>query len=165
MSADPSVAYPCYVQDRALKEPWLQTLANFVHMTLAREPDPKKACSHFLLLLSSLWSDAFPTNPKNEEAKPSVNKLPDLLGKNKSKEHKKRKLADDNILHNMNQERMRMVASYTTDQRGKDVQDEDVVRPVNLRWSKHGGEETQRWKLKSRARCPTYCSCQHCKKS
>jgi hypothetical protein len=118
MSADPSVAYPSYVEDGALNELRLQTLANFVHTTLARKPDPENAHSHFLLLLSSLWPDAFPTNPKNEEAKPS-----------KSKEHKKRKKADDNIVHNMNEERMRMVVSYTTDQRGKDIRDEDVVRP------------------------------------
>jgi hypothetical protein len=35
----------------------------------------------------------------------------------------------------------------------------------NKCWTEHGGEEAKLWKLKSRARCPRYGSCQHCMKS
>jgi hypothetical protein len=154
MSADPSVAFPSYVEDGALNEPRLQSLADFVITTLSLEPDPENARSHFLLLLSSSWAGAFPKKPNNQETKPS-----------ESKEHKKRKPADNNIVQNMNDKRMRMVVSYTGDQQGKDIRDEDVVRPKNKCWAEHGGEEAKSWKQQSRAGCPTYGSCQQCMRS
>jgi hypothetical protein len=52
----------------------------------------------------------------------------------------------------------------STDQEGQDIRDEDMVRPINHRWCYHGGDETSTWKLKSWARCPTYGSCQYCLK-
>jgi hypothetical protein len=38
----------------------LGAIANLVQTSLAAEPKPEAACSHFLLLLASLWLDAFP---------------------------------------------------------------------------------------------------------
>ncbi len=57
-------------------EPWqevdavnpqkLATIAGMVHTTLAAEPDPEESRSHFLSLLASLWSDAFPPHEGDE---------------------------------------------------------------------------------------------------
>jgi hypothetical protein len=55
-----------------------------------------------------------------------------------------------------------IVKSYTADQQGQDIKDEDVVRPPNHRWCIAGGEEIHNRKLKSAAQCPTYGSCQVC---
>ena len=41
--------------------------------------------------------------------------------------------------------------NYTVDQEGQDIQEADVVRPINYRWSIQGGYETLTWKIKSRA--------------
>jgi hypothetical protein len=46
--------------DGAVNQGRLATLADIVHMTLATEPNSEAAQTHFLLLLASLWSDAFP---------------------------------------------------------------------------------------------------------
>jgi len=61
--------------------------------------------------------------------------------------------------------RKRIVTRYTPDQEGKNIRDEDVVRPSNHRWCYQGGKETATWKSKSVGRCPTYGSCMYCLKS
>ena len=58
-----------------------------------------------------------------------------------------------------------IVVNYTSDQEGQEIRHEDVVRPSNHGWCIQGGDETRRWKLKSRNTCPTYGSCQYCFKS
>jgi hypothetical protein len=65
----------------------------------------------------------------------------------------------------MNEDCPYIIVSYTTDKEGQDIQDEDMVQPINHRWCYQGGNETTTWKLKSWAICPTYGSCQHCLKS
>jgi hypothetical protein len=49
-----------YMCDGAVNQGRLTTLADIVHTTLAAEPDLEAARIHFLLLLASLWCDAFP---------------------------------------------------------------------------------------------------------
>jgi hypothetical protein len=44
----------------------------------------------------------------------------------------------------------------------EDIHEEDVVRPLNHRWTKRPSEEMASWKIKSRASCPTYGSCISC---
>jgi hypothetical protein len=39
----------------------------------------------------------------------------------------------------MNEDCPRIVVNYTTDQEGQDIQDEDVVQPLNHRWCIQGG--------------------------
>jgi len=61
-----------------------------------------------------------------------------------------------------------IVVNYSADQEGQDIRDEDVVRPLNHRWThryKQDRTEIGSWKDKSYARCPTYGSCQNCMKS
>jgi hypothetical protein len=65
----------------------------------------------------------------------------------------------------MNEDRPHIIVSYTTDQEGQDIRDEDVVRPMHHCWCYRDGNEARTWKLKSWARCPTYGSCQYCLKS
>ncbi len=55
-----------------------------------------------------------------------------------------------------------MLVGFTEDQRGKDIRDEDVVRPSNHRHTEQGKDETHTWKEKSQSRCPTYGSCNMC---
>jgi hypothetical protein len=69
------------------------------------------------------------------------------------------------IINKMNEDPSHIVVSYTTDQEGQDIKDEDGVRSMNHRWCYQGGDETSTWKLKSRAICPTYGSCEDCMKS
>jgi hypothetical protein len=51
--------YP-YVEVGGSNPPRLGTIPNTVHTTLAAEPNPEAARSHFLLLLASLWLVALP---------------------------------------------------------------------------------------------------------
>ena len=53
--------------------------------------------------------------------------------------------------------------NYTPDQMGQDIQDADVVRPLNHKWSRP--DETVTWRVLSADRCPTYGSCKKCFKS
>ena len=54
--------------------------------------------------------------------------------------------------------------NYTDDQFGKHIRNEDVVRPHNHLFYLMCSPETQTWKLKSRADCPTYGTCPMCYK-
>ena len=60
--------------------------------------------------------------------------------------------------------RQRIVVSYTPAQEGRDIREEDVVRPLNHRWCM-AAAETDTWRDRSNARCPTYGSCPRCVKS
>jgi hypothetical protein len=65
----------------------------------------------------------------------------------------------------MNEDCPYIVVSYTADQEGQDIQDEDIVQPIYHPWCIQGGNETRTWRLKSTAKCPTYHgSCKHCLK-
>ena len=57
----------------------------------------------------------------------------------------------------------RIVVAYTDDQEGKDIKDEDVVRAENGLF--YTEEEIGRFRKRSRARCPTYGSCEYCYKA
>ena len=59
----------------------------------------------------------------------------------------------------------RIVKGYTDDQEGKDIRDEDVVRPSNGKYTKQGSPETNSWQHKSTGRCPTYGTCSFCFKA
>jgi hypothetical protein len=59
---------------------------------------------------------------------------------------------------------VRIIRGYTDDQKGKDIQDEDVVRPSNGKWTPQGSPDTGNWKEKSTGRCPTYGTCSFCYK-
>jgi hypothetical protein len=50
---------------------------------------------------------------------------------------------------------VRIIVGYTDDQKGKDIQDEDVVRVSNGKWIAQHSTETGSWKEKSTGRCPT----------
>jgi hypothetical protein len=60
---------------------------------------------------------------------------------------------------------VRIIRGYTDDQKGKDIQDEDVVRPSNGKWTAQGSPDTGNWKEKSTGRCPTYGTCSFCYKA
>jgi hypothetical protein len=60
---------------------------------------------------------------------------------------------------------LRIVKGYTDDQEGKDIRDEDVVRPSNGKYTKQGSLETNSWQQKSSAGCPTYGTCGFCFKA
>jgi hypothetical protein len=68
-------------------------------------------------------------------------------------------------INKMNEVQKHVIVKYTPDQEGQDIEDKDVVRPMNHRWCFKGGEETSTWKVNSWARYPTYGSCEFCKKS
>ena len=53
--------------------------------------------------------------------------------------------------------------NYTPDQQGQEIQQEDVVRPVNHKITMH--DETSTWQEISRSRAPTYGSCEGCFRS
>ena len=59
----------------------------------------------------------------------------------------------------------RIIKAYTDDQEGKDIRDEDVLRPSNGRYTKQGSPETKTWEQKSTGRCPTYGTCTFCFKA
>ncbi len=59
----------------------------------------------------------------------------------------------------------RMLVTYTDDQKGQDIREEDVVRPFNHVWSGKYSHNDDDWGAKSKAECPTYGSCQHCYRS
>ena len=62
-----------------------------------------------------------------------------------------------------------IVVNYSADQEGQVIRDEDVVRPLNHRWTicytNDPDAEILSWQKKSYAGCPTYGSCQKCLKS
>jgi hypothetical protein len=58
-----------------------------------------------------------------------------------------------------------IVIGYTEDQKGQNIQDEDVVRPNNHIWARNGLSKTHEWKKKSSGRCPTYGTCSLCWKA
>ncbi len=60
---------------------------------------------------------------------------------------------------------LRIIKGYTDDQEGKDIRDEDVVRPSNGKYTKQGSPETNSWQQKSTGRCPTYGTCSFCFKA
>jgi hypothetical protein len=60
---------------------------------------------------------------------------------------------------------LRIIMGYTDDQEGKDIRDEDVVRPSNGKYTKQGSPETNSWQHKSTGRCPTYGTCSFCFKA
>ena len=45
------------------------------------------------------------------------------------------------------------------------IQEMDVVRPINHMYTTMDGAETEKWKLKSTMRCPTYGNCTSCVRS
>ena len=84
---------------------------------------------------------------------------------------------DDHILdkkafrekHDLNENDMpRILTNYTPDQEGKDIKEQDVVRPLNHRYcQRYTGihdEELKSWRLKSNARTATYGTCCGCMK-
>jgi hypothetical protein len=60
---------------------------------------------------------------------------------------------------------MHYLVNYTEDQAGLDMREEDVVRPVNRKWTNRYGKEQKSWRKKSNGHCQTYGSCQNCFKS
>ena len=60
---------------------------------------------------------------------------------------------------------IRVVRSYTDEQEGQDIREEDVARPKNHCWCYDGNEPDENgrtWRDKSRAWRPTYGSCIFC---
>jgi hypothetical protein len=55
-----------------------------------------------------------------------------------------------------------VVMNYSTDQKGRDIKDEDIVRPLNHRYSLFGSNETHSWRRLSTAAAPTYGTCVEC---
>ncbi len=53
--------------------------------------------------------------------------------------------------------------NYTPDQEGKEIRQEDVVRPMNRKITTM--KEVAKWKEISRSRAPTYGSCEYCFRS
>jgi hypothetical protein len=85
-----------------------------------------------------------------------------------SANHKIAKMTTSNIKTINNEstnEPVRIIVGYTDDQKGKDIQDEDVVRVSNGKWIAQHSTETGSWKEKSTGRCPTYGTCSFCFKA
>jgi hypothetical protein len=53
--------------------------------------------------------------------------------------------------------------NYTPDQKGQEIRQEDMVRPLNRKITTMG--ESMKWKEISRSRAPTYGSCEYCFRS
>ena len=58
-----------------------------------------------------------------------------------------------------------IVVNYTADQEGQDIRPNDVVRPINRRYTIKCDNEVKAWQYLSRGRMPTYGNCQRCYKS
>jgi hypothetical protein len=59
----------------------------------------------------------------------------------------------------------RIIVGYTDDQKGKDIQDEDVVQVSGGKWIAQISSGTGTWKEKSTGRCPAYGTCSFCFKA
>ena len=59
----------------------------------------------------------------------------------------------------------RVVVDYTPDQEGKDIKDDDVVRPKNHKTCETYGDERREWWQKSTIGMATYGNCPYCLKS
>jgi hypothetical protein len=85
-----------------------------------------------------------------------------------SANHRIAKMTTSNIQTFYNKENhnrpVRIIMGYTDDQKGKDIRDEDVVRPSNGKWTAQGSHDTEPLKEKSTGRCPTYGTCSFCYK-
>ena len=70
-------------------------------------------------------------------------------------------LPDPNLLPQV----LYISVNYTPDQDGREIREQDIVRPANHRWCRQGGTQTATWRQVTRGRCPTYGSCCRCLKS